>query len=57
MIMSVSTLTIGSGAATPRKVVNFSMGTPRKARNKRGFSPKVKMPVLGPIWSGGPRDS
>jgi hypothetical protein len=33
MIMSVSTLTIGSGAATPRKVSNFSMGTPRKAAN------------------------
>jgi hypothetical protein len=26
----VSTLTIGSGAATPRSVVNFSMGFPRE---------------------------
>src|SRR6185503_20855438 len=31
MIMSVSTLTIGRGAATPERVVNFSMETPRKA--------------------------
>src|SRR6187551_841793 len=38
MIMSVSTLTIGRGAATPRSVVNFSIVTSRFA-GINGLSP------------------
>ena len=48
MIMSVSTLTIGSGAATPRSVVNFSMFPSRIRRNKRAFArqPVKRLPDL-----------
>src|SRR5260370_23845815 len=42
MIMSVSMFTIGIGAATPRRVVNFSMGSLVRPRNKRAFAGAVK---------------
>src|SRR5262245_22626024 len=39
MIMSVSTLIIGSGAATPRSVVNFSMAGPSDPWDSGGIWP------------------
>jgi hypothetical protein len=47
MIMSVSMFTIGIGAATPRKVENFSMGSLVNGRNKRAFAGAVKAGVSG----------
>ena len=42
MIISVSMFTIGSGAATPRSVVNFSIRSLVNRRNKRAFPRPVK---------------
>src|SRR3984893_13605898 len=53
MIMSVSTLTIGRGAATPRSVVNFSMGfSLAKRRNNRACARPVKPRSEGPDSAG-----
>src|SRR5205823_5933430 len=48
MIMSVSTLTIGSGAATPRSVVNFSMALPSRNAGINGLLPVSSSRPKGP---------